>query len=209
MARPAVVTQAEWDAARDDLLVAEKQVTRQLDAVAAQRRRLPMVRFRSDYVFSGPDGDVTLLELFGDHDELVIYQFMDNGPGAFCPGCTWFTDNVPVGGLACLDRVGVSWATISNMPLDQIQGYKAERGWSLPFVSSHDTTFAKDCGVDGGFMLSVFLRDGDQVFRTYSTTARGVDRIVWTNGIQDLLPFGRKEDWEDSPEGWPQQPTYG
>jgi predicted dithiol-disulfide oxidoreductase (DUF899 family) len=81
-------------------------------------------------------------------------------------------------------------------------------GWTMPFVSSHGTTFASDCGASY-FMLSVFLRDGEDVYRTYSTTARGVDRLLFVNNILDLAPYGRQEDWEDSPPGWPQQPTYG
>jgi predicted dithiol-disulfide oxidoreductase (DUF899 family) len=82
-------------------------------------------------------------------------------------------------------------------------------GWTLPFVSSRGTTFSQDCGAGGGFMLSVFLRDGDDVFRTYATSSRGVDRLVFTHSILDLTPYGRQEDWEDSPPGWPQHPTYG
>jgi predicted dithiol-disulfide oxidoreductase (DUF899 family) len=91
------------------------------------------------------------------------------------------------------------------MPLAQIQAYQAKRGWTVPFVSSHGTTFA----ADGGFMLSLFLRDGDEVYRTYATTARGVDRVLFVNNILDLAVYGRQEDWEDSPAGWPQHPTYG
>jgi predicted dithiol-disulfide oxidoreductase (DUF899 family) len=98
---------------------------------------------------------------------------------------------------------------VSNMPLAQIEAYKARMGWTVPFVSSHGTTFAADCGADGGFMLSVFLRDGDDVYRTYSTTSRGVDRLLFVNNILDLTAYGRQEDWEDSPPGWPQNPTYG
>jgi predicted dithiol-disulfide oxidoreductase (DUF899 family) len=82
-------------------------------------------------------------------------------------------------------------------------------GWTLPFVSSHGTSFASDCGTDGGFLLSVFLRDRDEVYRTYNTTNRGVDRLLFVNNILDLTPYGRQEDWEDSPPGWPQHPTYG
>jgi predicted dithiol-disulfide oxidoreductase (DUF899 family) len=134
---------------------------------------------------------------------------MDNGPDAYCPGCTWFTDNVPTTGLVGLADNGVSWATVSNMPLPQIRSYAAERGWTLPFISSHGTSFADDCGADGGFMLSAFLRDGDDVYRTYNTTSRGVDRLVFVNSVLDLTAFGRQEDWEDSPPGWPQRPTYG
>jgi len=79
----------------------------------------------------------------------------------------------------------------------------------MPFYSSRGTSFADDCGAEGGFMLSAFLRDGDQVYRTYSTTNRGVDRLLFVNNIQDLAVYGRQEDWEDSPAGWPQRPTYG
>jgi predicted dithiol-disulfide oxidoreductase (DUF899 family) len=104
---------------------------------------------------------------------------------------------------------GVTWVTVSNMPLAQIEAYKAQRGWTLPFYSSHGTTFAKDCGAGGGFMLTAFLRDGDQVYRTYNTTSRGVDRLLFVHSILDLTVFGRQEDWEDSPPGWPQHPTYG
>jgi predicted dithiol-disulfide oxidoreductase (DUF899 family) len=209
MAKPPVVSAEQWQEERDRLLVAEKAATRQEDAVAALRRRLPMVKFRNDYAFEGPDGKRSLLELFGKHDQLVIYQFMDRGPDAYCPGCTWFTDNVPLTGLNCLDRIGVSWATVSNMPIEQIQRYKTERGWTLPFYSSHGNGFSDDCGAGEGFLLNIFYRDGDEVYRTYSTTQRGVDRLVFANSFQDLLPFGRREEWEDSPEGWPQQPTYG
>jgi predicted dithiol-disulfide oxidoreductase (DUF899 family) len=95
------------------------------------------------------------------------------------------------------------------MPLAQIEAYKAQRGWQLPFVSSHGTSFAADCGAGEGFMLSMFLRDGTDVYRTYPTTARGVDRLLFVNNILDLAPYGRQEDREDSPPGWPQHPTYG
>jgi predicted dithiol-disulfide oxidoreductase (DUF899 family) len=207
-AKPKVVSAEDWQKERDELLVAEKEATRALDALAARRRRLPMVKFDADrYVFESPTGKKTLLDLFEGRDQLVVYQFMDNGPDEFCPGCTHFTNNVVL--LDELAKVGVSWATVSNMPLAQIETYKASKGWSMPFLSSRDTPFAKDCGADGGFMFSVFLRDGEDVYRTYGTTARGVDRLLFVNNILDFTPFGRQEEWEDSPPGWPQHPTYG
>lgn len=206
--KPPVVSAEEWQQARDELLVAEKQATRTLDAIAAQRRRLPMVRFdNSRYVFATPAGPRSLAELFEGREQLVAYQFMDNGPDAFCPGCTHFTNNVA--GLPILAECGISWVTISNMPLEQLAGYRAKMGWTVPIASSHGTSFAADCGSDGGFRLNVFLRDGDDVYLTYSTTARGVDRLLFVNNILDLTAYGRQEDWEDSPDGWPQQPTYG
>ena len=207
MAKPQIVSAEEWEQARGELLTAEKQATRALDALAARRRRLPMVKFSNSYVFDTPAGPKTLADLFEGRDQLALYQFMDLGPDEFCPGCTAFTKNVT--DLADLAEAGVSWVTVSNMPLAQIEAYKAQMGWTLPFVSSHGTSFAADCGAGGGFMLSVFLRDGTDVYRTYSTTARGVDRVLFVHNILDLCPYGRQQDWEDSPPGWPQQPTYG
>jgi predicted dithiol-disulfide oxidoreductase (DUF899 family) len=204
---PPVASAEEWQQARDELMVAEKALTRELDTLAARRRRLPMVRFDASYTFDGPDGPRTLLDLFGGRSQLAVYQFMDVGPDGFCPGCTWFTKNVA--DLPDLAANGVSWATISDMPLAQLEGYVERMGWDVPFFSSHGTTFLADCGSDGGFMLSLFLRDGEDVYRTYNTTSRGVDRLLFVNNMLDLAPYGRQEDWEDSPEGWPQQPTYG
>ena len=205
---PEIVSVEKWQQDREELLKSEKEATRVLDALAARRRRLPMVRFDNDrYLFDTSAGSKTLLDLFAGQRQLVVYQFMDNGPDDYCPGCTHFTNNVA--DLATLANAGVSWVTVSNMPLAQIEAYKARMGWTVPFVSSHGTTFADDCGAVGGFMLSVFLRDGEDVYRTYCTTARGVDRLLFVNNILDLMPYGRQEDWEDSPPGWPQHPTYG
>jgi predicted dithiol-disulfide oxidoreductase (DUF899 family) len=205
-AKPKVVSAAEWQQARDELLKAEKEATRTLDAIAARRRRLPMVRF-DNYTFATPDGSTTLLDLFGDQMQLAVYQFMDRGPDEFCPGCTWFTNNVV--NLDGLAETGVAWATVSNMPIAQIEAYKAEKGWTMPFVSSAGTSFSADCGAGDGFGLSMFLRDGTDVYRTYATNGRGVDRLLFVNSMLDLAPYGRQEDWEDSPAGWPQHPTYG
>ncbi|WP_424528640.1 DUF899 domain-containing protein [Sphaerisporangium viridialbum] len=209
MEKPNIVTAEEWQQARDELLKAEKEATRALDAIAARRRRLPMVKFDNGYAFDTPTGTKTLLELFEGRGQLVVYQFMNIGPDHYCPGCTWFTNGVPSAGPALLGDRGVTWVTVSTMPLAQIEAYKARMGWTMPFVSSHGTSFADDCGAGRGFMLSVFLRDGEDVYRTYNTTARGVDRLVFVNSILDLTPYGRQEDWEDSPPGWPQHPTYG
>jgi len=205
---PEIVSAEKWQEERDELLVAEKEATRSLDAIAARRRRLPMDRFDSDrYGFDTPDGPKRLLDLFGPQQQLIVYQFMDRGPEEYCPGCTHLTNNVTA--LPSLAANGVSWATVSNMPLAQIQAYAARMGWTVPFVSSHGMSFAEDCGAGDGFLLSVFFRDGDQVYRTYSTTNRGVDRLLFVNNMLDLAPYGRQEHWEDSPPGWPQHPTYG
>jgi len=209
MEKPEIVSVEQWQKARDDLLVAEKKATRELDAIAARRRRLPMVRFGDDYTFDAPDGPKSLRDLFDGRRQLVVYQFMDNGPDDYCPGCTWLTNNVPAFASEGLAGTDVTWVTVSDMPLAQIEAYKARMGWTVPFVSSRGTSFSRDCGAGGGFMLSVFLRDGDDIYRTYNTTARGVDRLLFVNNILDLTPYGRQEDWEDSPPGWPQHPTYG
>jgi predicted dithiol-disulfide oxidoreductase (DUF899 family) len=207
-AMPEIVSADRWQAERDELLKAEKEATRALDALAARRRRLPMVRVdHGAYVFDSAGGPVTLLGLFDGRQQLATYQFMDAGPGAYCPGCTSFTKNVT--DLDDLAEEGVSWATISDMPLSQIQPYAERMGWTTPFVSSRGTTFAADCGAGAGFVLTMFLRDGDNVYRTYSTTSRGVDRLMFLHNILDLAVYGRQQDWEDSPAGWPQHPTYG
>lgn len=205
-ALPPVVTEEAWQQARAELLAEEKALTRQLDQLAAKRRRLPMVPFDGGHRLETPAGTVTLLDLFGDQPQLAVYQFMDNGPDDYCPGCTAFTDNVT--NLDSLRAGGAAWVTVSDMPLDQIAGYWEQRGWTVPYASSRGTTFAADCGVVG-FQLTIFLRDGDQVFKTWSTGSRGVDRLMFSTNMLDLLPYGRQQDWEDSPEGWPQHPTYG
>jgi predicted dithiol-disulfide oxidoreductase (DUF899 family) len=206
LATPPIVSLEEWATAREELLVAEKAATRAQDALAAQRRRLPMTPIENHPLMSS-SGPVTLLDLFGDHDELAVYQFMDVGPDGLCPGCSHVANNVT--GLDELDDRGIAFAIVSNMPIEQIDRAKAERGWDIPFYSSRGTSLADDVGANGGFALSAFLRVGDDIFRTYSTWQRGVDRLLFTNNIQDLVAYGRQEDWEDSPEGWPQHPTYG
>ncbi len=203
MVKPNIVSAEEWRVAREALLVEEKRLTHELDALAAKRRRLPMVEFQNKYKFAGPRGQLTLLDLFDGRTQLVQYQFMDRGPDKFCPGCTGFTNNIATHALPTLHRLGVSWCNVSNMPLAQIEAYKAKQGWRIPFVSSHGTTFTADTGANDLFLLSVFLRDGDKIYRTYSTTHRGVDRLLFTSNILDLTAFGRQEEWEDSPPGWP------
>ncbi|MEU8227815.1 DUF899 family protein [Kribbella sp. NPDC048915] len=206
-AMPPEVPAEEWAAARAELLIAEKEATRTLDRIAAQRRRLPMVRF-GEYTFTTTEGTVTLRELFGEHRQLALYQFMNAGPDTFCGGCTYFTQNVT--NLEELARNDIAWATVSDMPIDQMAGYWKRMGWEhIPFASSAGTTFSADCGAGAGFLLSLFLRDGDIVFRTYATTQRGVDRLLFSTVVADLAVYGRQEDWEDSPAGWPQSPTYG
>jgi predicted dithiol-disulfide oxidoreductase (DUF899 family) len=207
MEKPQVVAAAEWQQARAELLTAEKEATRALDALAARRRRLPMVKIDQEYAFQTPAGPKSLVELFDGRTQLVVYQFMDNGPDSFCGGCTNFTNNVT--NLGSINERDITFVVASDMPLAQMKGYWAEKGWTVPAVSSRGTSFSDDCDAGGGFGLNVFLRDGDEVYRTYHTNGRGVDRLLYDHNIMDIVPFGRQEAWEDSPAGWPQHPTYG
>ena len=212
---PQVVSRDEWKAAREELLVKEKEATRARDALAAERRRLPMVRIEKDYVFEGPEGKASLLDLFDGRRQLIIYHFMfapgvEGWPEAGCPGCSLFVDNI--GHLAHLHARDTSLVLISRAPLANIESYKERMGWSVPWFSSFGSDFNSDFRVttDEGetFGLNVFLRDGDRVFRTYYTDGHGVEALGSNWTFLDLTPLGRQENWEDSPEGWPQSPPY-
>ena len=214
-AAPKIVSHAEWLAASKKLLAKEKKLTRQHDQLAAERRRLPMVTMDKEYVFQGPDGEASLLDLFDGRRQLVLYHFMfapgvDGWPTAGCPGCSMFVDTL--GHPAHLHARDTSFAAVSRAPLANIQAYAKRMGWTFPWVSSAGNDFNRDFGVttDKGetFGMSVFLRDGDRVFRTYFTTARGVEALGNHWSLLDLTPLGRQEDWEDSPEGWPQTQPY-
>jgi predicted dithiol-disulfide oxidoreductase (DUF899 family) len=212
---PPIVSSDQWQKAHEELLAKEKDATRARDALAAERRRQPMVRIEKKYEFEGPDGKAGLLELFDGQPQLILYHFMfapgvDGWPSAGCPGCSMFVDNI--GNLTHLRARNTSFALVSRAPLASIEAYKKRMGWTAPWFSSAGSDFNKDFGVttDDGetFGLSVFLREGDDVFRTYFTAGRGVEAIgpVWT--FLDLTPLGRQEEWEDSPSGYPQTPPY-
>jgi predicted dithiol-disulfide oxidoreductase (DUF899 family) len=216
---PPVVTATEWQAAHEALLAEEKEATRARDALAARRRRLPRVHIEKDYVFDGPDGKATLLDVFEGRGQLLLYHFMF-GPNqnAGCDGCSMFVDQV--GHLAHLHARDTSFALVSRAPITKIEAYRKRMGWTIPWYSSFESDFNVDFGVgpetpqpdvyqDGEtFGLSAFLRDGDAVFRTYFTTARGVEALgsVWT--LLDLTPLGRQEEWEDSSADYPQTKPY-
>ena len=208
---PTVVSAAEWQADRDRLLIKEKAATRALDELAAERRKLPMVRIDKSYAFEGADGQLTLLDLFEGRRQLIVYHFM-LAPGSdhVCEGCSLFTDNV--GELAHLHARDTSFTLVARAPFSELAPVKQRMGWSVPWVSSFGGDFNDDFGVtiDGRetFGLSVFLRDGESVFRTYFTNGRGVEALgsVWT--FLDLTPFGRQENWEQTPAGRPQSAPY-
>lgn len=197
---PKVVSPAEWQAERDALLVEEKAALRALDKVNAQRRRLPMVAFDKEYVFTGLDGKVSLLDLFEGRRQLIVYHFMMfEGDDHRCPGCSLVVDNI--GHLAHLHARDTTLVVTAPASLAQIDAYKERMGWTVPWFSALGSDFTDDCGVGTGFGVSVFLRDGDRVFRTYFTSGRGADLLDGTLRYLDLTPFGRQEAWEESGRG--------
>ncbi|MCR6485914.1 DUF899 domain-containing protein [Amycolatopsis sp. OK19-0408] len=196
----AIVSAEEWQAARDALLVKEKAHMKAADRLAAERRRLPMVRFAADYRFEGADGPVTLLDLFDGRRQLIVYHFMLHpGDEAGCPGCSLIVDNLPH--LAHLHARDVTLEVVAPATLAEIERYKARMGWDVPWVSAHGSAFTEDCGVGAGFGVSVFLREGDDVFRTYFTTGRGGEMFLASHRYLDVTPLGRQEAWEEDSRG--------
>lgn len=231
-AHPQIASYDEWLTARKELLAREKEITRARDALSAARRRLPMVRLDKDYTFMGSEGAVGLSDLFDGRRQLIVYHFMfEPRWDAGCSGCTGFVD--ALGDLSMLPDRDTRFVLVSRAPLAKLEAYKERRGWNLPWYSSHGSDFNYDFHVtfdasvaplehnyrsmdiptkdqpSESHGLSVFFRLDDAVFHTYSTYARGVEGLTNTSSLLDVTPYGRQEDWEDSPPGWPQHPTYG
>ena len=215
IALPSVVSRAEWQTAHEKLLAKEKDATHARDALAAERRRQPMMRMEKPYVFDEPKGKVSLLDLFDGRPQLLLYHFMfapgvNGWPEAGCPGCSLFTDQV--GDLSHLRARDTTMAWVSLAPLENLERYRKRMGWNIRWVSSAGNTFNRDLGLstDEGERhgLSVFIRDGENIFRTYFTSQRGLETLgsVWS--FLDLTPLGRQETWEDSPPGRPQSAPY-
>ena len=212
---PDVVSHAEWQTARDRLLLKEKAHTRAGDALAAERRRLPVVEITKRYLFDAENGKVDLRDLFEGRRQLVLYHFMfapgvGGWPTAGCEGCSWYADNV--GNLSHLHARETSFCMVSRAPIARIGAYKKRMGWSMPWFSSHETDFNTDFAISTaageGSGTSVFLREGDRVFRSYFTTGRGDEKLGGFWAFLDLTPLGRQETWEDSPAGWPQSDPH-
>jgi predicted dithiol-disulfide oxidoreductase (DUF899 family) len=200
--RPPIVDKATWQAARDELLVREKAHTREGDAIAAARRRLPMVEFDGTVEVVGPDGPVPFLDLFQGRDELVVYKHMwhDGAPHQEqCAGCT--TTAWHVKDAVYLNARGVSFAILTEGRWDEVAPYVEFMGYTEPWYSVHDV--AAPVG-DGMGRITCYLRDGDRAFLTYATTARGNEVANGSMGLLDMTPYGRGEAWEDNPEGWPE-----
>ena len=201
---PKIVDQAQWQKARDALLVKEKAATHARDALAAERRRLPMVKIDKKYVFTGPKGEMSLLDLFEGRRQLLLYHFMfappvSGWPDAGCVGCSMVTDQF--GHIAHLHARDTSFCLVSLAPLKNIEKFKKRMGWPYPWYSSDGTDFNKDFGLTTdkfeNYGLSVFIHDDQDVYRTYFTDGRGVEGLnVWT--LLDLHPSARLEEWEDS-----------
>lgn len=237
-ARPRVVSADEWRAERLRLLEHEKEATKHRDRVNAERRRMPMVKLDKAYSFEGPDGQTNLAGLFDGKKQLIVYHFMFEPDGdEGCPGCTGYVD--AIGDLSALDKRDARFVIISRAPLEKLEAYKKKHGWDLPWYSSIGSDFNYDFHVTldekvapieynyrkkedlensetgSSFQygeehgLSVFFRENDTVYHTYSAYARGTEGLTESYYLLDVTPFGRQEDWEDSPEGWPQKPTYG
>ncbi|MEQ3552400.1 DUF899 family protein [Pseudonocardia nematodicida] len=205
--RPPVVDLATWQAARDELLAHEKAHTRAGDALAAARRRLPMVELDGTVEVVGPDGPVPFLDLFQGRDELVVYKHMwwDGVPHqGQCEGCTttvWHMKDA-----VYLNARGVSYAVLTVGAWDEVAPYVAFMGYTEPWYSVKD--LPEPVGGEMGYLCS-FLRDGDRVFLTYSTTGRGTERVNGSAGLLDMTAYGRGEAWEDDPEGWPEGEVAG
>lgn len=215
-AAPQATDRATFEEQLAEQVVREKELTRLGDTVAAARRRLPMVEVEN-YTFAGPGGEVKLSDLFGEHYMLLVQNFMfhpswDGG----CPSCTYAVDNLPAN-MGRLDDERIAFALISQAPVEKLEAWRTQRGWDHTWVSSGATTYHYDWnwtlddeGDEGPIPgYSYYLLKDGKVYLTYTTRARGTEATVVLAAIMDRTCYGRQEDWEDSPEGWPQYPTYG
>ncbi|MGH8110895.1 MAG: DUF899 family protein [Rhodanobacteraceae bacterium] len=206
---PATVDRSTWQARIDALRAREKAHTREGDAIAAARRRLPMVEVDADTPLIGPGGPVTLLDTFEGRDRLIAYFHMwHTGKGASgqCEGCTF--GNGQVRELAYLNACGVTYTTFCQGPYAESARYRDFMGWDVPWYSVQDSIAALRAGRIAPFMLVCYLRRGERVFETYWTTGRGTEPMAPTFALLDMTVYGRGETWEDSPAGWPQPAEY-
>ena len=198
-ATPRIVDRDDWERARAELLLREKEQTHADDALAAARRRLPMTPMEPVLVL-GPDGPVALPEVFEGRRTLMVYHFMwkDNAPHhKQCPGCTHTQAAMTAAVCAYLAARDVTYAVFSSGPLEEILAYRDFMGWTTPWYSTAGSGPALATR-DGGD-LRCYLKSGDQVFQTYETKWRGVEAMMPTLKLLDLTPCGRQETWEDSP----------
>ncbi len=207
---PQIVSTQEWEAAREQLLVKEKALTRARDALAAERRRMPWLAVEKQYAFHGPKGKASLLDLFDGRRQLIVYRaFYEPGvlgwPEHGCRGCSMVADQVAH--VAHLNARDTTLAFVSRAPQTDIARLKTRMGWQMPWYTITDG-FDIDFGVDQWHGTNVFIRDGDSVFRTYFINNRGDEAMGGTWSYLDVTPLGRQEEWEDSPQGYPQTAPY-
>jgi predicted dithiol-disulfide oxidoreductase (DUF899 family) len=218
MKRPPIVSAQDWEAALQEMLVKEKEVQRARDALAAQRRRFPWLAAEKEYVFDGPEGKASLLDLFDGRRQLIIYRaFIEPGTGDRdvpglpgwpehgCVGCSLMADHIA--NLAHLNARDTTLAYVSRASQADLERMKTKMGWRHPWYTITDD-FDKDFGVEDYHGTNAFIRDGDRVFRTYFINGRGDEVFVNTWNFLDMTALGRQEDWEDSPEDYPQSPPY-
>jgi predicted dithiol-disulfide oxidoreductase (DUF899 family) len=211
MNMPPIVSVQEWEAAHQQLLVKEKEVTRARDALAAERRRMPRMAVEKDYRFEGPNGAASLLDLFEGRRQLIVYRFffepgVTGWPDLGCFGCSFVADQIAH--PAHLNARDTTLAFVSRAPQENIARMKARMGWELiPWYTLTDD-FDADFGVDEWHGTNAFFRDGDRVLRTYFINSRGDEAMGSTWTYLDITALGRQEEWEDSPEGYPQSSTY-
>jgi predicted dithiol-disulfide oxidoreductase (DUF899 family) len=207
---PPIVSLQEWEAARVKLLVREKDLTRARDALAAERRRMPWLAVEKKYEFNGPKGKASLLDLFDGRRQLIVYRaFFEPGvfgwPEHACRGCSMVADQVAH--IAHLNARDTTLAFVSRAPQTDIARLKARMGWEMPWYTITDG-FDADFSVDEWHGTNVFFRNGERVFRTYFINSRGDEAMGSTWSYLDATPLGRQEQWEDSPQGYPQTPPY-
>jgi predicted dithiol-disulfide oxidoreductase (DUF899 family) len=210
MSTPAIVSPQEWEAAREQLLVKEKALTRARDAMAAERRRMPWMAVQKEYEFDGPAGRASLLDLFEGRRQLIVYRaFFEPGvsgwPEHACRGCSMLADQVAH--LAHLNARDTTLAFASRAPQKDIERLKARMGWTMPWYTIRDA-FDADFGVDEWHGTNAFIRAGKEIFRTYFVNSRGDEAMGSTWSYLDITALGRQEEWEDSPEGYPQTRPY-
>jgi predicted dithiol-disulfide oxidoreductase (DUF899 family) len=209
--RPPIVSPQEWIAASEQLLVKEKAMTRARDALAAERRRMPWMVAEKAYAFEGPQGQASLVDLFDGRRQLIVYRaFFEPGvhgwPDKACVGCSMVADQVSH--LAHLNARDTTLVFVSRAPQADLARLKARMGWEkIPWFTLTDS-FDADFGVDEWHGHNAFIREGDQVFRTYFINGRGDEAIGTVWSYLDMTALGRQEEWEDSPEGYPQSRPY-
>ncbi|KOX20431.1 hypothetical protein ADK67_29275 [Saccharothrix sp. NRRL B-16348] len=211
MKTPPIVSASAWEEARQELLVKEKELTRAKDAMAAARRRMPWLEVEKEYAFDTQHGRMSLLDLFEGRRQLIVYRaFYEPGvfgwPDHACPGCSLVTAD-QVGHVAHLNARNTTLVLASRAPQADIERLKARMGWRMPWVTMLDD-FDEDFGVKEWHGTNAFIREGDRVFRTYFVNERGDEALGSTFSYLDITALGRQEEWEDSPEGYPQTPAY-